>query len=837
MKHLIFLLFLSLSHYLYSQTNWQNIGPGAGSDFEAIAIHPTNSDIVYIAGDIEGVFKTTDGGSSWKNINSNLSVENSSGVYFVSEIVFDLSDATYNSVYLCTSVGLFLTSNGGDSWKRIFPSLINSEEDYMPISYIAIDPANPSNLFVGIGEAHSDEEGTGTIYKSIDKGSNWEEVLVASGDAVIQGIFIDPKSQEGNRIIYTSTNKGFYKSTDNGKTWSSKNNGLPHSDLNRLHGVYVGDNLQLFLTINTNGTIGNAQSFNGGIYKSTDNAESWFSINGNLPTYQTDEDLFYYYWKFTVNPQNTDIIYIGTTRSMPNIGAGAYEGMGIYKTTNGGTTWDFVSSNIDDGWMKAPFFDEKHAFVLELAPSNPNVIYWGLVWVIKSANAGSTWKQVYTEKKGDAWHSTGLELLAVEGIGFDPQNPDNIYIGYDDFGPFKSEDGGESFRPLDEIMDPYEGYDAAKEIIIDPENGDLFISRHSGLSNGYQNNFDTGQIWFSSDDGDTWIKRSAGLPDGRPKLIMDETLGSPGNRTLYCAIYHHGIYKSTNSGLSWTQINNGIANDSGNIWEITINPNNNEILYLGTNSFMNGGSIYKSENAGSSWSKLNSFSAMDILSIKVDNSNNLYVAATNSWEYSEFGGMYKSIDGGNSWDKILDKSRIVDIAIDPTDNNLIYAANQNWYIFNDEVDPGIFRSKNGGADWENITANLGHTFIKFIELHPNNPNLLFLGTDGGGVWVTDLVTDVNGESDKLPNTFELYQNYPNPFNPSTIIFYKIKENSHVQLKVYNILGQEIKTLVNKNQKAGNYKIEFNGNGLASGLYFYRIQAGTFTNVKKMLLIK
>ena len=85
--------------------------------------------------------------------------------------------------------------------------------------------------------------------------------------------------------------------------------------------------------------------------------------------------------------------------------------------------------------------------------------------------------------------------------------------------------------------------------------------------------------------------------------------------------------------------------------------------------------------------------------------------------------------------------------------------------------------------------------------------------------------------------FILYQNYPNPFNPTTTIDYAINSNQFVILKVYDILGNEISTLVNKEQHAGNYEITFNGGNLASGVYFYTIKAGSFYCVKKFVLLK
>jgi hypothetical protein len=89
----------------------------------------------------------------------------------------------------------------------------------------------------------------------------------------------------------------------------------------------------------------------------------------------------------------------------------------------------------------------------------------------------------------------------------------------------------------------------------------------------------------------------------------------------------------------------------------------------------------------------------------------------------------------------------------------------------------------------------------------------------------------------IPNEYSLDQNYPNPFNPSTKISYSIKEEGLVTLKVYDILGKEIATLINENKPEGNYEVEFNASALPSGLYIYKIQSGSFSDVKKMLLTK
>lgn len=99
-----------------------------------------------------------------------------------------------------------------------------------------------------------------------------------------------------------------------------------------------------------------------------------------------------------------------------------------------------------------------------------------------------------------------------------------------------------------------------------------------------------------------------------------------------------------------------------------------------------------------------------------------------------------------------------------------------------------------------------------------------------------LVTSI-GEEDIQPSTFNLEQNYPNPFNPSTTIRYSIPTSEFVTLKVYDVLGREVQTLVNEEKATGSYEVSFNAAGLSSGIYFYKLQAGSFIETKKMILIK
>ncbi len=99
------------------------------------------------------------------------------------------------------------------------------------------------------------------------------------------------------------------------------------------------------------------------------------------------------------------------------------------------------------------------------------------------------------------------------------------------------------------------------------------------------------------------------------------------------------------------------------------------------------------------------------------------------------------------------------------------------------------------------------------------------------------IVGVQGNNSNIPFVYKLEQNFPNPFNPTTLIKYQLPEDEFVKITVFNILGQQVSTLVNTYQNAGNYSLMFDGTNLASGLYLYKLEAGSFTDVKKMLLLK
>ncbi|MGE5363460.1 MAG: T9SS type A sorting domain-containing protein, partial [Bacteroidota bacterium] len=149
----------------------------------------------------------------------------------------------------------------------------------------------------------------------------------------------------------------------------------------------------------------------------------------------------------------------------------------------------------------------------------------------------------------------------------------------------------------------------------------------------------------------------------------------------------------------------------------------------------------------------------------------------------------------------------------------------SFYIIS--TDSGLL----GGGEW--WTEEFG--LMKYNNEGSNN---YLMGCVIDGIAYGDTTSvGVNKDENLVPSEYELSQNYPNPFNPVTMINYSLPELSNVELKVYDILGNEITTLVKKEQYPGKYAVSFDGNGLSSGLYIYMLKAGKIRMVKKMLLLK
>jgi hypothetical protein len=241
----------------------------------------------------------------------------------------------------------------------------------------------------------------------------------------------------------------------------------------------------------------------------------------------------------------------------------------------------------------------------------------------------------------------------------------------------------------------------------------------------------------------------------------------------------------------------------------------------GTNLFAGtaGGGVFLSTNSGASWTTVNAgLTNTDVLS--------LAVSGTNLFAGTAGGGVFLSADSGTSWTAVntgLTDNSVWDLAVSGTN---LFAGT---YL-------GVFLSTTNGTSWTAASTGLTNTCVTALAISGTN---LFAGTYFAGIWrrpLSEMITDVE-RRELLPPSFALEQNYPNPFNPNSNIRYQISEFRYIKLAVYDLLGREVAVLVNERKAPGKYEVNFDGSNLAGGVYFYRLQAGDFTQTKRLLLLK
>jgi hypothetical protein len=209
--------------------------------------------------------------------------------------------------------------------------------------------------------------------------------------------------------------------------------------------------------------------------------------------------------------------------------------------------------------------------------------------------------------------------------------------------------------------------------------------------------------------------------------------------------------------------------------------------------------------------------------------NQLSFVGKYGWMTGLYGVLIKTTNMGSIWKKSF---------IDITEGNSIqFMDTSTGYICGSNGT--MLKTTDGGTTWNKLFTRTTNTLSKMLFMDNNNgwvvgANGLIMKTENGG---GSIATDITDESINLPKAFSLSQNYPNPFNPTTNINYTISERCSVSIRVFNILGKVISILLNEEKGPGNYSIHFEGNGEPSGIYFYRIQAGGFSETKKMILLK
>jgi hypothetical protein len=291
------------------------------------------------------------------------------------------------------------------------------------------------------------------------------------------------------------------------------------------------------------------------------------------------------------------------------------------------------------------------------------------------------------------------------------------------------------------------------------------------------------------------------------------------------------VFRTTDGASNWNAVSADLTGDgSGNVGAkvstVVIANGNSSVIYTGCSN----GKVQVTTNTGSSWVDVSSgLPTLYCTRIAIDPNNSSTAFATFSG-FNSGQKVYKTTNSGSNWTNIsgnLPNIPVNCIVVDPSSvNNLVVG-----------TDLGVFVTNNGGSTW--VKRNDGMANVPVADLdYRSSDGKVFAATHGRGMFSAPLsdVVSVRDESE-FPGNLVLEQNYPNPFNPSTTIDFSLPQTESVNIRVYNTVGAEVYELVNSQLSAGTHSIEFDAGTLASGVYYYRIKAGSFIDVKKMVLLR
>jgi photosystem II stability/assembly factor-like uncharacterized protein len=646
----------------------------------------------------------------------------------------------------------------------------------------------------------------GGVFRTSGLNSLWQKV---STGLPFNGNYYNLLSiaQMNNNIYVAGYGVGVYKSSNNGDNWAPLNTGLPSlfvtkivSSGSKLFGIVYGYGLYklnigdtAWTKVNMTGVTGNytlntISAFGNDVYvvfnayrqvyRSTDNGDSWayFSTIAKETYHIAKIDTF---------------LYAGTNE-------------GVYSTSINTGGWSFRGGTNVKG---ITIFDNKIYF------ATTNGIYYFTntttsqpvlaVSDIPSLNINTL---TVVDNKLVAGASEGIFVNSVSTfwgpISFLSRTPTNV-IGL--------------------------AYDFANNYII------------AGTTNGvlYNNSDDLDSYWRVNDYGLNFYNTLSANINIRSFKMIGDTLfaGNLGdfiykkhinsyvwskmqfgnsfpndylkvNKDLYVATTS-GVYKSNNSSSPFTGFNNGI------------NPINVQVNTL----FYHGGRIYAGTSNGVFVRDLN-----DTLGWIAKGPQNYYVLAFDTLGTNILAafhnGIYISTNNGDNWNKL-------GTGLPSTSYNAIVRYKNNIFVASNNQ--GVFVSTNNGADWSNFNNSFGAQVSSLAIFN----GYLYAGYGlGQGVHRYKLETVTSNES-HISQTlrYELKQNYPNPFNPVTTITFSLPVKSFVTLKVYDIIGKEVATIVNEELQAGTYEKKWDASNLNSGVYIYKLQSGNFSSSKKLILMK
>ena len=765
--------------------NWSELGPGnIPGRTRSIVIHPSNSNIIYSGSVSGGVWKTTNGGSSW----------------------FPLKD-TMENLAVCSMV---------------------------------MDPANPDIIYAGTGEGFFPADairGEG-IFKTTNGGTDWLQLSSTTNFdfSYVNKLVFDNTTN----TLWAGTLRGLFKSTNGGDSFSEIIGG---------GNVFCMDieiaNTSPTTIYATFGLINSSE-----IWRSTDAGINW---SQNFSVVNTGRI------EIAVSPSNSSVAYASFLDL--DISSPTYFGVGFMAiTTNAGGNWNSIT-------VPGPTFagDNNYARnqawydnILAVDPNNPNILYAGGVDYWKSTDSGTNWTQ-----KTNWYVASGAPPFAHadhHAVVFDPSNPNTIFLGTDG-GIFKSTDAADTWTDLNNDLFTTQFYYGAVDPVSNTyyggtqDNGTL---KSTGSTNWFSilggdggatevdfNNPNTIYMEFqllaffkSTDGGSSSFKAMDGIPHGpnpndgttdRTEFISPFSMDPNNSSTLVVGTYR--VFRTTNGASNWTDISgdltgDGIGSTGAKISTVIIAKGNSDVIYAGCTN----GKVQVTANAGALWNDVSSgLPTLYCTRIATDPNDPATAFATFSG-FSSGEKVYKTTNTGSSWSNIsgdLPNLPVNCIIVDPSNVNKLVVG----------TDLGVFTTVNGGSSW--FQKNNGMANVSVADLdYRSSDGKVFAATHGRGMFSAPLSDVTSAEDDlEVPVDFVLEQNYPNPFNPSTIIKFSLPQTESVSIIIYNTIGEEVSELLNSQLSAGTHTIRFNSGSLASGVYFYSIKAGNYSDVKKMMLIK
>lgn len=746
-------------------TSWVNgpsgYNPGNGR-INCVQVDPNNPNIIYVGAPAGGIWKSTNNGSSWIPLSDDFTVLG------VSSIAMHPSNS--NVIYIATgdgdggqtySIGILKSIDGGVTWTTTGLSFIVS--NFVRLNKLIINPNDPNTIIAA---------GNNGIYKSSNAGENWTQIVM--------GVNVrDLEFKPGDPSIVYGAGANFWRSTNAGSNFSTGSTGLPTGITRMAIGVSPANANYVYILAS-----GNNGGFQG-YYRSTNSGADFVSqsntpnilgyeLGGTDPGGQGTYDLVN-----AISPTDINTVYTG--------------GINIWKSTNGGVNWEILTS-----WYypNFPAYGYVHADIHFLEFFGSRLITGSDGGVYFSTDNGANW----TDK------SIGLDIMQFYKIGGTPQNA-NLLIG-------GTQDNGSNVMRHGELTHIF-GADGG-EAIIDYTDTNIMYCEYQG-----------GGILKSMNGGANLTDATNGITENG--AFVTPYIMHPTDHEILFAGFQN-VWKTTNGAASWTSISSGFA--GGSIAALAISQSNPDYIYASK-----GGNIYSTTNGGTNWTNINTgLPTLSITYIAVKNNDPNTVWVTLSG-YSGGNKVFQTTNRGTNWTNISGSlpnlpANCITYEIGPKEG--LYVG----------MDVGVYYTNNQLSGWIPYMDNLPNVIVREIEIHYGT-NKVRAGTLGRGIWeatLASIIVGVENNNSAIPNNFNLRQNYPNPFNPTTQITFDLPKEGHVSLKIYDGLGREISNVFEGIKQAGSYDVNFDGAGLSSGVYYYRLEVSNqssllYAMTKKMILLK